>query len=247
MGCFTKTTYNLRAGVKNEYNKNLGDPQKLTTQTYYHEYDSYHTHNVNWSYGITRYEEMKSHIESHTGYDIGCVHVNDLGATYNALNEELGFGGRALNPSQMRALYREKDATLPKSPQGKGAISQNNNQRQAWHLLNSRGVSGGRVLVNVKGLKQRAELAERNRLESIEAERLQKITDDEENRLAKQLAEKVKQDEIKRQENLRLMELEKQKSIIEIQPEIIPAVVASSLIPLAIIGFLLINSRKGKK
>ena len=46
-------------------------------------------------------------------------------------------------------------------------------------------------------------------------------------------------------ENQRII-VEKQKSIIE--PEIIPAVVASSsLIPLGIIAFLLINSRKGKK
>ena len=46
-------------------------------------------------------------------------------------------------------------------------------------------------------------------------------------------------------ENQRIV-VEKQKSIIE--PEIIPAVVASSsLIPLGIIAFLLINSRKGKK
>ena len=45
-----------------------------------------------------------------------------------------------------------------------------------------------------------------------------------------------------------LQEIENQKLIIEIQPEIIPAVVAtSSLIPLGIIAFLLINSRKGKK
>ena len=46
-------------------------------------------------------------------------------------------------------------------------------------------------------------------------------------------------------ENQRII-VEKQKPIIE--PEIIPAVVAtSSLIPLGIIAFLLINSRKGKK
>lgn len=46
-------------------------------------------------------------------------------------------------------------------------------------------------------------------------------------------------------ENQRIV-VEKQKPIIE--PEIIPAVVASSaLIPLGIIAFLLINSRKGKK
>ena len=46
-------------------------------------------------------------------------------------------------------------------------------------------------------------------------------------------------------ENQRIV-VEKQKPIIK--PEIIPAVVASSsLIPLGIIAFLLINSRKGKK
>lgn len=61
------------------------------------------------------------------------------------------------------------------------------------------------------------------------------LEEKEENRLAKQLEEKVKQNEIKRNQ-------------IILKPEIIPAVVAiSSLIPLAIIGFLLINSRKGKK
>ena len=82
-------------------------------------------------------------------------------------------------------------------------------------------------------LRQRK--VESDRLAAIEAERLQKIIDDEENRLAKQLEEKVKQDEIKRNQ-------------IILKPEIIPAVVTtSSLIPLAIIAFLLINSRKDKK
>ena len=42
--------------------------------------------------------------------------------------------------------------------------------------------------------------------------------------------------------------IKNQKSIIEIKPKIIPAIVAtSSLIPLGIIAFLLINSRKDKK
>ena len=75
---------------------------------------------------------------------------------------------------------------------------------------------------------------ENQRLQEIENQRLQEI-------------------ENKRIENQRLMELENQRIEIEkqkpiIEPEIIPAVVASSsLIPLAIIAFLLINSRKGKK
>ena len=80
---------------------------------------------------------------------------------------------------------------------------------------------------------ERVKLIEENnaRLADIEFQRLEKINDEEENRLAKQLAEKVKQDEIKRQET-----------------EIIPTVVSiSSLIPLGIIAFLLINSRKDKK
>ena len=66
--------------------------------------------------------------------------------------------------------------------------------------------------------------------------------------LKAELENQRKQNEIKRKETARLLELENQKSIIEIQPEIIPAVVAtSSLIPLGILAFLLINSRKGKK
>jgi len=254
MGCFTKTIYNLRSGTKHEYNKNLGDPTKLTTQTYYRQYDSYQTHNVNWSYGISRYEEMKSHIESYTGYDIGCVHVNDLGATYNALNEALGISDRALNSSQMRALYTKYDSTLPKHPQGKSAIQSKNNKRAAWHKLNSRGVEGGTIVVNLQKIKQKIEADKKTSpevleagfkkiiLESIEAERLQKIEADEENRLSKQLAEKVRQDEIKRNQIIL-----KPKIIPILEPEIIPAVVASSiLIPLVAIG-LLLYSIKGKK
>ena len=63
--------------------------------------------------------------------------------------------------------------------------------------------------------------------------------------LQSQLENQRKQDELKRQETARLLELENQKIII---PEILPSIVAtSSLIPLGIIGILLINSSRGKK
>tara|TARA_R110002051_G_scaffold165748_2_gene236757 strand:+ start:148 stop:996 length:849 start_codon:yes stop_codon:yes gene_type:complete len=81
--------------------------------------------------------------------------------------------------------------------------------------------------------KEKQVYDEQIRLQNIEAQRLQKIEDDEENRLSKQLAEKVKQNEIKRNQ-------------IILTPEIIPVVVASSsLIPLVAIGLLLYSS-KGK-
>tara|TARA_B110001454_G_scaffold56891_1_gene55646 strand:+ start:283 stop:834 length:552 start_codon:yes stop_codon:yes gene_type:complete len=80
------------------------------------------------------------------------------------------------------------------------------------------------------------EAAAKNAVRELQEKELQQkeLEEKEENRLAKQLAEKVKQDEIKRNQ-------------IILKPEIIPAVVATSLIPLVIIAFLLINSRKGKK
>jgi len=230
MSCFIKQTYQLRAGNRHEYRKDLGDPRKLTTQTYY-VLSGYGTHNTNWSYGISRYNSMKAHIEYYTGYNIGCVHVNDLGATYNALNEVLGISDRALNPAEITKLQAERIAASYKKYGNPVNVSKSRNQEMLQHhQLQGRGVSGGRVLINVQEIKQRTqELAEEKLLQD---------------KLEKQKIE----NEIKRQENLRLMELEKQKPIIEIQPEIIPAVVAtSSLIPLAIIAFLLINSRKDKK
>jgi hypothetical protein len=185
MNCFTKVTHTLGSGNLDEYNENLGDPRKLTTQTYYVQYDSYHTHNVNWSYGISRYEKMKAHIESYTGSSIGCIHVNDLAATYNALNEALGLPDRALNPSQMKNLYKEKDATLPKQPQGKSAIQSKNNKRASWHKLNSRGVQGGKIVVNLQKIKQKIEKEriEKQRLDDIEIEK-QRLDDIEAARLA---------------------------------------------------------------
>ena len=73
----------------------------------------------------------------------------------------------------------------------------------------------------------------------------------------KQAEERLLQIELENQrieeERLLQIELENQRIVVEkqksiIKPEIIPAVVASSsLIPLGIIAFLLINSRKGKK
>jgi len=97
-----------------------------------------------------------------------------------------------------------------------------------------------------------------------------KVEEEEEERLLQIELEKERiRVENQRIENQRLQEIENKRiqyEIIEeekrirrinelqeienqiIQPEIIPAVVASSsLIPLAIIAFLLINSRKGKK
>ena len=81
----------------------------------------------------------------------------------------------------------------------------------------------------------------------VNIERWSKISNEiEEERLLQiQLENQRKQDELKRQETARLLELENQKIII---PEILPSIVAtSSLIPLGIIGILLINSSRGKK
>jgi hypothetical protein len=89
-------------------------------------------------------------------------------------------------------------------------------------------------------IKAENQRIENQRLMEIENQRLQEI---ENQRLME-----IENQRLQEIENQRLQEIENQKLIIEIQPEIIPAVVASSsLIPLGIIAFLLINSRKGKK
>jgi hypothetical protein len=83
---------------------------------------------------------------------------------------------------------------------------------------------------------QRLQEIENQRLQKIENQRLQEI---ENQRLQIRYTWEI-------ENNQRLQEIERQKAIIA--PEIIPSVVASSsLIPLGIIAFLLINSRKGKK
>jgi len=82
---------------------------------------------------------------------------------------------------------------------------------------------------------------EKVRQEKIESERLQQIKDYEEIRLAKELEKKVEQDNIKREESVKL------KIIPEITPDITPTAVAtSSLLPLGIIA-LFLYSRTGRK
>jgi len=82
------------------------------------------------------------------------------------------------------------------------------------------------------------------KLDELEEERLLQIELEKERIKAEN--QRIENQRLQEIENQRLQEIERQKAIIT--PVIIPAVVASSaLIPLGIIAFLLINSRKGKK
>ena len=282
MSCWNRTTTNLRSGTLYSYNTNLGDPKNLTTDTHYST-NSYSTRNQNMIKGIAEYERIVSHIESYTGKLDFCPRVDDLAATYNALNEELGISGRVLNKAEFLKLADQRDSMLPKQPQGKSAIRGKKAASMKIHQLRGRGVDGGRVFVDVESIRQRienekrikeeervqaqlnleieaikAESArleqirinqqkqkehdEKIRLEKIEQQRLQKIANDEEIRIAKELEEKVRQDEIKREESAKL----KLAIIPETIPEITPELVAtSSLLPLGIIA-LFLYSRTGK-
>ena len=279
MSCWNRTTTNLRSGTLYSYNTNLGDPKNLTTDTHYST-NSYSTRNQNMVKGIAEYERIVSHIEVYTGKLDFCPHVDDLAATYNALNEELGISGRVLNKAEFLKLADKRDSMLPKQPQGKSAIRGKKAASMKIHQLRGRGVDGGKVFVDVESIRQRienekrikeeervqaqlnleieaikAESArleqirinqqkqkehdEKIRLEKIEQQRLQKIANDEEIRIAKELEEKVRQDEIKREESAKLK--------LAIIPEITPELVAtSSLLPLGIIA-LLLYSRTGRK
>jgi len=279
MSCWNRTTTNLRSGTLYSYNTNLGDPKNLTTDTHYST-NSYSTRNQNMVKGIAEYERIVSHIEVYTGKLDFCPHVDDLAATYNALNEELGISGRVMNKAEFLKYADLQDDKLPKQPQGKGAIRARKSAQMRNHQLRGRGVNGGKVFVDVESIRQRienekrikeeervqaqlnleieaikAESArleqirinqqkqkehdEKIRLEKIEQQRLQKIANDEEIRIAKELEEKVRQDEIKREESAKLK--------LAIIPEITPELVAtSSLLPLGIIA-LLLYSRTGRK
>ena len=279
MSCWNRTTTHLCSGILYSYNTNLGDPKNLTTDTHYST-NSYSTRNQNMVKGIAEYDRIVSHIESYNGKLDFCPHVDDLAATYNALNEELGISGRVLNKAEFLKLADQRDSMLPKQPQGKSAIRGKKAASMKIHQLRGRGVDGGKVFVDVESIRQRienekrikeeervqaqlnleieaikAESArleqirinqqkqkehdEKIRLEKIEQQRLQKIANDEEIRIAKELEEKVRQDEIKREESAKLK--------LAIIPEITPELVAtSSLLPLGIIA-LLLYSRTGRK
>ena len=100
-------------------------------------------------------------------------------------------------------------------------------------------------------MKKMLLLWESKRRIEIPIEEAQRVIQEKENLiLENQRIEQLEEEERLLQiqlENQRISNEIKRKEII-IKPEIIPAVVAtSSLIPLGIIAFLLINSRKGKK
>jgi len=221
MSCWNRTTTHLRSGILYSYNTNLGDPKNLTTETHYST-NSYSTRNQNMIKGIAEYERIVSHIESYTGKLDFCPRVDDLAATYNALNEELGISGRVLNKAEFLKLADQRDSMLPKQPQGKSAIRGKKAASMKIHQLRGRGVDGGKIFVNVKSIRQRIENEKRIKeeervqaqlkleIEAINAEsaRLEKIRIDKQ----KQHDEKIRLEKI---ESERLQKIENDKKLAE--------------------------------
>ena len=217
MSCFSYRSISLNAGSLHQYNTNLGDPRNLTKETHYST-NTYSTLNYNYAYGVKEYERILAHIETYTGKLDFCPHVNDLAATYNALNEEFGLPGRVMNKAEFLKYADQKDSMVNPQPQGKGAIRAVKSARRSIHQLRGRGVDGGSVFVDVKELKQKIEnekrIAEEQRvqaqlnieLEAIKAEklRLEQI----------RINEQKKKDELQR---LKDIEIENERRIAEEQ------------------------------
>jgi len=203
MSCFTKITHNLRGGKLDEYRKDLGDPRKLSTSTHYSS-SSYTIDNHNYATGIASYNSIKSTVESYVG-GIGCPHVNDLAATYNAIHEALGISYRVLNPTEMNELSAKRIAASYKKYGNPVNVSKSRNKEMIeHHQLQGRGVSGGRVLVNVQEIKQRVEREIIETEKKLEIERIENQRIENE-RLAVE-AQKIK-----------MLEIEKQNELVELK------------------------------
>ena len=200
MSCFTRTTHNLRSGVMYQYNLNLGNPANLTTKTHY-------------SASVAEYERILAHIEKYAGQKLNfCPSVDDLAATYNALNEELGLSGRVMDKAGFLNLAKQRDSQVNPQPQGKSAIRRAKSARSSIHQLRGRGVDGGNVFLDVKSIRQRIDnekrIAEEQRVQAqlnLEIEEIKAET------------ERLKQIEINKQkqkdydEKIRLEKIESQR------------------------------------
>jgi len=270
MSCFTRTTHNLRSGVMYQYNLNLGNPATLTTNTHYSS-SGYSTGNHMWTQGIAEYERILAHIEKYAGKLNFCPSVNDLAATYNALNEELGLSGRVMDKAGFLKLADYKDSMLPQQPQGKSAIRRAKSLRSANHQLRGRGVDGGNILIDIKLIKQKIENEKsandlrNSQIANLEKQKKQyeenlKLLTVEQDKIQIQNSEESKEIMLRKQlEYKSIINKNKSKIVFDdylipkvnvpdyVIPEITPTVVAtSSLLPLGIIA-LLLYSRTGKK
>ena len=270
MSCFSYKNISLNAGSLHQYNTNLGNPRNLTTKTHYST-SSYSTSNYNNAYGVAEYERILAHIEKYAGKLDFCPSVDDLAATYNALNEELGLSGRVLNKAEFLKLADQRDSMVNPQPQGKGAIRAAKSARRSIHQLRGRGVDGGSILIDVKLVKQKIENEKsanevrNSQIANLEKQKKQyeenlKLLTIEQDKIQMESSEESKEIMLKKQlEYKSIINKNKSKIVFDdylipkvnvpdyVIPEITPIVVAtSSLIPLGIIA-LLLYSRTGRK
>jgi hypothetical protein len=159
-------SYSTKNGYFVPNNPVLAEQSKKLSLNIYYSTNKKQENNVELQRGINAYNSAKNHIEKYVG-KIGCVSVNDLATTYNALNEALGISGRL--PTRSEAIKQAQHEAQRKTNHGlQGQITKNEAQAKTQfadisNRLMSKGVEDGRIIVDLSPIIKKNE--EKRRIE----------------------------------------------------------------------------------